>query len=254
MQNLSYVQTEKHVKKSEKFQVITPENVTHLFEKNNFKLIHMKIGKAKKIENSDFQTSLVRFRNADQFCLNDLNLDIIMRAPHLYGSVELILGLFRLTCSNQLNFGTHLSSIKIKHIGDIDFQIKHGIENLLFQRGKLKTLINTLKDKSLDLESQKEVANVIALERIGQNKDIIAVKSNDLLRPFRYADSSNDLWTILNVIQENIFRVGVHYRENIITPEKKIIAVNSKTKIINAHSKIALDFNSKIFEKVKEYV
>lgn len=251
----SFTQDQKHATKSERFIAIKPSEIGDIFKANNFEMIHLKGGKARIDDRQDFQTTISRYRSKDNFNLgNGLHLDIIMKAPHLYGSIEMVLGFFRMQCANQLNVGQRFLTIKIPHTGQVEIAIQNGINELLNQRYDLKRTIESMQATNLTDDQSHELARKIAMDRINKGAESIKhVHTNYLLKSRRYEDQGNDLFTVLNRIQENVLKTGVHYVESKNTAGL-ITLSNEKTKAIKDNTKTTIDLNSMMFDHALSFV
>src|SRR6185369_2108582 len=115
----SFVQNQKHANVSEKFVPIQGLAVAEMLKPQGFDIVHLKTGRAKHADKADFQTTVSRYRSIDTFEIDGLFLDVILKNPHLgRGCSELILGLFRGICSNQLAVGYHFETVKVRHVGE----------------------------------------------------------------------------------------------------------------------------------------
>lgn len=168
-------------------------------------------------ENKGFQKHVIRFSNEkynQELMVNDTIPQLILKNSHSGTcAFELSVGLYRVVCQNGLcvaNSSLHGNIIKVRHSGYQDLLMEDACKNLV------KTLPNTLetvekfKKKKLDAYHQGVMANK-AIEMIFDGESYV-VKSDDLLKKRRFADSENTLWNTYNVIQENVIKGGVRQR------------------------------------------
>lgn len=121
-------------------------------------------------------------------------------------SVVLQLGFFRYVCSNGLVVGRNIiEPIKVKHSGaDFDERLIVAINNIVAQAEKLTASIGRLKSKTLTNSEILNFQREALQKRLGDNVKIQSF-SMSINRP---EDTANDIFTVMNVIQENLIRGG----------------------------------------------
>ncbi len=244
----SFVQDQKHVTKSDRFQAIKPALIAEVLDGHGFDLVHLKTGKAKTADRADFQTTVARYRSRDGFAIDGLSIDIIFKVPHLYGSLQGVLGLFRGTCANQLNVGTHFENVKVKHLGNPYQELDSLIPRLVAQREKLVETVQLMQARDVTPSELVALAQDVAAIRLADVKGLQKVEVTDLLKVRRQDDAKNDLFSCLNVIQENVFRYGIRYQiEN--TNEQGIVQIQNRTaRKVREESVKAIDLNASIWD------
>lgn len=238
----SFTQVNKHESKSNKFQVITPSEVQEVLRSHGFERVHLKESRAKHADKQSFQTTIARYRSQDDLGIAGLNLDIIFKMPHLYGKVQAVLGLFRGTCSNQLNVGTSFEDYRIAHKGDALQQIDRAILNMLSSRQELVKEVENMKSTVIDADTARKLAGQAVYIRADQLKsdDIKEVSLSEILKTRRNDDEQLDLFTTFNVIQENIVRRGILYKDS----EGNVKRVRS----LKDNSNVSLEFNKRLWD------
>lgn len=111
-------------------------------------------------------------------------------------------GIYRFVCANGLVIADSVfESHTIKHIGDRDNDVKGAIEGIVSFKPQLETKIHTFN--SIILSTQEKLS--FAKSSIGFRFDKhLEIDPHDLLIPHRAEDEKDDLYTTLNVIQENL--------------------------------------------------
>lgn len=123
-------------------------------------------------------------------------------------------GLFRLVCANGMAVPDSVcESVRVRHSGDVG-QIIEGVFDVVEQANNLPELIEDYSSIHLTTEAQRAFASA-ALEL---RDSTLPVTESQLLSPRRYEDRETwgvakpDLWTTLNVIQENMVKGGLRSR------------------------------------------
>lgn len=214
----SYVQDQRHVSKSARFVPVQPSQIGLVLADHGFQLGHLKTSVARSAERADHQTTIARYVANDSADLIKVlgagsSLDLLVRAPHLTGSIELRLGFFRGTCANQWNAGTLLARVKVPHFGGCLEQLNRAIPELVAQRSQLADSIGQMSDRQLSPRELAGLAQSVADLRMAGIENVQRVHVRDLLVPRRAADSRNDLFTAANVLQENLLRHGMRYEQ-----------------------------------------
>ena len=124
--------------------------------------------------------------------------------------LDVYLGVFRLVCSNGLVSGTQLEYEKIKHTQYNQERLPQILNSINNRTKILLEEYNRLKYIPMTIEKAKELAFNAARLRFG-NEDI---DTDQLLTVRRKEDEGNDLWTIYNVIQENLIKEGLLVNRN----------------------------------------
>lgn len=245
----SFVQEQKHMTKSNRFQHVTPQLIEQVAQNFGFNLVSLKTGQARNAERADHQTTIARYRHESEMKIGGLNVELVFKVPHLYGAIEGFLGTYRQICSNGLSVGVKFDQIKIKHLGNPIEELYREIPRLVAQSHAMFEDIQRMQDTTLSLSSALSLASQSAMIRLDGVNNIAAVNSAQLLTPNRESDASMDLWTQFNLVQENIFRRGVSYQAlttNFETNETSIR--NMTTRRVNPASASSITLNGQLWD------
>lgn len=212
-QNGSFVQDQRHLSKTETFQAVQPSMLAEVMSSFGFDLVHLKTGRARLADRAAHQTTLARYRSRDAFGVNGSFYDILIKVPHLYGAIEARAGFFRGVCANQWNSGDLFDRIKVRHVGDPVSELNSLIPKLVSQREAFVDLIKSMQAKDVSPSQLVQLSKDIAHLRLADNKSIVKnVQYENLLKVRRSEDNASDLFTVINVIQENVMRHGIKYQ------------------------------------------
>jgi len=243
----SFFQDSKHETKSSSFRAIKPESIQTVLRDHGFSLVHLKSGNAKHADKAAFQTTVARYRSETPFEVNGLSLDLIFKVPHLYGALQGVLGLFRGACANQLNVGTHFKNVKIKHIGDPLNELNNLIPMLVSQQNKLVQDVQNMRAINLGQDSIRELTYNLAKARLGDIENVQYIDLRPLTQTRRFEDVNTDLFTVFNIVQENIMRHGVKYTTSKIENDVRLVQ-NFTTRRVNESGASAIELNSKLWD------
>lgn len=160
--------------------------------------------------NDGFQKHRVRFFNPKLPTFDGNFVELLLSNSHDGStSFKLQLGVYRLVCSNGLVVGDTLQAAKVKHIGFTATRIENAINFLLPNCESVINNIGQYARVNLDAEKRSDFARQVLEMRLENTKyEINSEVEANILRPNRYEDNKTDLWTTMNVIQENVVRRG----------------------------------------------
>lgn len=127
-------------------------------------------------------------------------------------SLRLMLGVYRLVCSNGMICGSSFDEYRVVHRGNNVFEkLNQGIEAITGQTEKLQKKLEFLTDTKLSEHQVDSVSQLVAAKLTEHLKNVHSVVADNLKYVRRDADNYVDAWTILNRLQENALRGGLNY-------------------------------------------
>lgn len=245
----SYLQGNRHSNVSDKFNPIQAASVGDAMTRNGLALVSLSTGRAKHADKVDFQRTLSRYRGPEIGRDGDkpMHLDVIYDSKHMGRGVDrILLGIYRMVCTNGLFVGSNFFKFDIRHNGATYENLDQGIAAALTMANKVAETIKRMQSIQLTPEQREQFArDAIALlvpKAAGQVK-------HRLLKTHRDADQGNDLWTTFNVVQENaVSGRNVVYQLS-KADDKGIITVrNQVARPIKANTGKDADFNQGLFD------
>jgi hypothetical protein len=214
----SFVQDQRHVSKSARFVPVQPSQIATVLADHGLFLNHLLTSKARNPDRAHHQQSIARYVARDsadivQALGRESTLDLLVKAPHLTGAIELRLGFFRGACANQWNSGRLIGSVKIAHTGNCLEMLNQAIPALVGRRNELIGQIGAMSDRMLEAGEIAGLAQAVAEIRLGATDPGFSrdIHVEDLLRLRRREDAPPNLFTVANVLQENALRFGMRY-------------------------------------------
>lgn len=254
MKTSSFIQDQVHHTKSTRFQVIKPELIETVLSKHGFNLASLKTGQAIIQDRAAHQTTIARYRSQNEMKINGHNLDIVAKVPHLYGAVELFLGTYRQVCSNGMTVGIKFTSFKIKHLGSPIDQIEQALPILVAQEQQLVETIKAMQDTKLSPAMLENLAYDAAVLRLNGITNVLTLDSRSLLAKRRNEDVSSDLYTTLNVIQENLVRGNLSYLIRSLDKDGVPTTRNQTARAVGDRSVRSVEFNAKLWDIATSYI
>lgn len=195
----SYVQTERHAKVSDKFNVIQASSVGEAMANQGLSLVSLSTGRAKHPDKIDFQRTLSRYRGPQ--IGEGIYIDLVYDSKHMGRGVDnVLLGIYRMICTNGLFVGKNFFSQGIRHNGNTYENLGQGISAALAMQDTLAKSIERMQ--SIQLTSERKEAFALEAVKLLAPSDAIQVRHR-LLTPRREIDRASDLWTVYNMVQEN---------------------------------------------------
>ncbi len=164
------------------------------------------------IDKRAFTKHMIRFRHIDaRPTQSGLFPEIVLINSHDgLSSYRLMAGVYRLVCSNGLIAGNTYDEIRVRHQGDILGNVIEGTYRVIEDSKKMIESAEKMSTLALSNPEKKifaEAAHSLRFENSSMNEAIEPVK---LLSPRRYSEiNKDDLFTVFNVVQENLIKGGV---------------------------------------------
>lgn len=225
---------EPHFEVSDKYHFIPTINVVEQIREHNWHPINVTQANVRDSTKENYQQHLVRFRNFDDLLHpQDNAVDLLLFNSHDRSkSFTISAGVYRFVCSNGLVIADSIfESYKIKHIGERSNDVTNAIKNITAVKTNLMDRINHFESIQLSTHEKLSFAKSAIPLRFDSHLEIDAHR---LLIPHRVEDEHNDLYTVMNVIQENLLRgnvAGVNKETGRHFTSKEIKSINKDIQI-----------------------
>ncbi|WP_122893469.1 DUF932 domain-containing protein [Arcobacter peruensis] len=195
-----------HSEVSDKYHFIQTIDVVEEIRTNNWYPVSVSQANVRDEEKENFQQHLVKFQHMDDLLNPQENaVEILLFNSHDRSkSFSISAGIYRFVCSNGLVIADSVfDSYKIKHLGERDNDVANAVANITAVKAKLMNKIKKLESIELSTLEKESFAKSSLPLRFEEHLEI---DYQDLLVPHREEDEKDDLYTVLNVIQENLIR------------------------------------------------
>jgi len=151
---------------------------------------------------------------------------ILINAHDASSKFFIMMGLYRFICTNGLMAGETLETYQLRHVGpDLDTQMRVMLEQITTKSlPTLTAMMQTMKQRQLSVQEQTMFAARAINLRWPEGTD--AVTTENLLKIRRPEDAANDVWHVLNRVQENVLQGGF-YAHNTARRVRPLEAVGS---------------------------
>jgi len=200
---------EPHYDVSDKYHFIPTIDVIEEIRANNWYPVSVSEASVRDDEKQGYQQHLVRFRHFDDLLTPQENaVELLLFNSHDRSkSFSISAGIYRFVCSNGLVIADSVfETYKIKHLGERDNDVAYAVESITAIKPILMQKIQTLESIKLTQQEQETFAKLSIPLRFEKH---LQVNHTDLLVPHRDEDTKDDLYTVLNVIQENLLRGNI---------------------------------------------
>lgn len=194
-------------------------------------------GKTRKEGKRDFTKHMLRLRRHDQLGSRQAEtFELVLINSHDRTSLyDLRGGIYRMVCSNGLVVGEDAYRISVQHRGDILGRVVEGSLRLVEESTSLMERVGEMKQIQTTQPERLLLAQYAHKARF--DDEDVPFPAEDLLRRHRYEDSKEDLWTVTNVVQENVIRGTGRKRYNQKTHQyRKPGSVNGITESVKLNS------------------
>lgn len=166
-------------------------------------------------ENRLYKKHMLRFRHVDSVPTlgGGLFPEIVLINSHDgLSSYRLMAGLYRLVCSNGLVVGDMFKEVRVRHQGDVVGNVIEGTYEVVKEANRALSHADSMGGIQLSNGEKSIFAEAVHQIRFDADDSVTknAIKPEQFLRPRRSAEAGkNDLFSVMNVAQENVIRGGL---------------------------------------------
>tara|TARA_R100001129_G_scaffold64452_1_gene44037 strand:+ start:9303 stop:10160 length:858 start_codon:yes stop_codon:yes gene_type:complete len=205
--------TEKFSQTSSRYNVFKTVDVIEALSDNGFGITDAKQVRARRVDQHRFKQHVVRFTRLDQdLTASDRSEIVLYNSGDANSALKFYSGNFRMVCSNNLVDGTGEKHV-LHHTQSVE-AFKNLLKRVFENHYRTSEQVTHLKNIALDSGQVLEMGFQFAKNRwelldhnnpkVGQFFDHNTVKT--LIKPTRNEDCSNDAYTVINRIQENLLK------------------------------------------------
>jgi len=198
-----------HFEVSDKYHFIPTIEIVNQIIAHNWHPVSVSEASVRDENKEGYQQHYVRFRHFEDL-LNprDNAVELLLFNSHdRTKSFSISAGIYRFICANGLVLSDNVfESYKIKHLGDRENDVTTAVSNITNIKSKLEDKLTQLSSINLSQVEKESFAKSTIPLRFEEH---LEVDYQDLLVPLRAEDYQDDLYTTLNIIQENLIRGNV---------------------------------------------
>ncbi len=198
-----------HESRSDRYGFVPTSEVIAGLQKAGFHPTHATQAKSRKEDRQQHTKHMLRFRREGEAIAGMVPEVVMLNSHDGSSSYQLIGGLFRFVCFNGLMVGDMYSQIRVMHQKDQVRDVIEGSYTVIDESRKALTRAQEMGKVMLSQDECRLLATTAHAERFGASEMAGWIKLEHLLAPRRQADTNNDLFSVMNRIQENVIRGGV---------------------------------------------
>jgi hypothetical protein len=201
-----------HESRSSRYAYIPTSEIINGLDREGFRPFRAAQSVTRVAGKAEYTKHMIRFRHADAVAINGTYPEVILLNSHDGSSAyKLIAGLFRMVCTNGLISGDKVGEVAVHHKGNI---VDNVIEGSMQVIGHARQALDAADSWSrLQLTAGEQHAFAAAAHELrfadADGKTSTPITPGQLLAPRRREDAATNLWTTLNVVQENVIRGGL---------------------------------------------
>lgn len=196
-----------HEDASEKYSLISSIDVINkLKSKYNWHATSVQVAPVKDESREDKQVHCVRLRHFDDLLAPKESVVEILFFNSFDRSkaFTISVGIYRFSCANGLVVGETFDSYKLRHIGDLENNLDEIIAKITEFKPRLEQKIENFSSLILSQAEMETFARLSVPLKFAPHLD---VEYTQLLQPHRESDRQDtSLYTVMNIIQENLIR------------------------------------------------
>ena len=189
---------------SSKYHFIPTIEIIEQLRAENWYPVSVNQAGVKDLDKDGFQHHYVRFQHFSDLINPNANVvELLLFNSHDRSkSFTISAGIYRYVCSNGLVIADSVfESYKIKHLGDKDNDVINAVANITAIKPKLLEKISKFESITLNQNEKESFLQSALPLRFEEHLELD--NPNELLTPLRAEDKKDDLYTVLNILQEN---------------------------------------------------
>jgi hypothetical protein len=205
----SVMASEAHESRGERYSFIPTIRVIDGLRAEGFQPYEIRQTKVRDAGKREHTKHMVRMRHASSIVADEVPEIILLNSHDGSSSYQIMSGVFRFVCSNGLIAGDMFNNIKVRHSGNVVGDVIEGATRVLEDAKQIGSRIDEYKAITLNHDEQTAFARAALQLRWGDDQPVVP---GSILRPSRWQDREDNLWTVYNRVQENMMKGGVRGR------------------------------------------
>jgi len=191
---------------SDKYSLISSIDIINQLKSYNWYATSVQVAGVKDDSRENKQVHCVRLRHFDDLISpQESAVELLFfNSFDRSKAFTISIGIYRFSCANGLVVGETFDSYKLRHIGDLENNLDEIIQKITEFKPKLEQKIENFSKLMLSEAEMQTYAKLALPLKFAPH---LEVDSKQLLVPHREEDMQDtSLYTVLNIIQENLIR------------------------------------------------
>jgi len=202
----------KHESRSDRYSYIPTNVIYEKLKEEGFEAFMVCQTRTRKEGMQEHTKHMMRLRHRTHKAGDEANEIILINSHNGSSSYQMKAGMYRFVCANGLVVGEDIADIRVPHSGNVTDRVIEGVYEVVESFEQVNQHKEAMKALPLSIEAQHAFAEAALSLRFDVDKQPAPVTAAQILAPRRAQDTSNDLWTTFNRVQENIIRGGLNGR------------------------------------------
>lgn len=204
--------TTAHESRSERFAPVPTIEILNGLRAEGFDPVYAAQSRSRDASKRDFTKHMIRLRHRGDHAsdVGDKVFEIILiNANDGTSAYRMAPGVYRLVCKNGLMVGESYDEVRVRHSGNAIHEVIEGAFHVLQDRERVTGQVDEFQSIMLSPDERVIMAEAAHQLRFPDQADRpVGIKPLQLLDQRRVEDTTRNLWTTLNVLQENMIRGG----------------------------------------------
>lgn len=238
---------------TERYEFLPTSNILNYLTDNGYEIRHVTQRKSRKVENRPYAKHMITFRKSGYDKQGDIVPEgILINSHDKTTALEFRMGFFRVVCTNGLVVGTSVFpglSFKHNHNNPIELVLDQ-LDNKWKMFDDIVPAINEMRNFPLTTMEQYQFAHRVNYKFYNNS---LVDPLVDLLKVRREEDTSSDIWTIYNRIQENMMKGGLHVPNIINGTKRQARSPVRGTKVVRNIDRL-VEWNADLWDLTTEFM
>ncbi len=214
---------------SDRYRFIQTSEVLAVLDGEGWHPVAASEQRVRSPERRGYQKHMIRLRRRGGTIV-DVTPEIVLVNSHdARCALQFHAGLFRLVCENGLIIAdTSFGKIRMPHVGFDSDMVRDAAAEFARRVPMISARVDEMRSLMLTTGQQRELAQRAIEMRWGTKRPVGTV---EVLAPRRGADEGSDLWTVYNVVQENIIRGGLLPLDRRSQRTRAVRAIDSQVRL-----------------------
>ncbi len=200
-----------HHSRSERYSHIPTIVVLDALRKEGFEPFMACQARVRDQSKLGFAKHMLRLRHVSQIDTETneegTNEIILLNSHDGSSSYQMLAGCFRYICQNGMVCGDTFQDVRVQHRGNVVDNVIEGAYEVLKNFDRVSESRAAMAAITLSEDEQMAFAKASLPLRFSESEE--KPRAEYVLRPRRSADKAKDLWTTLNIAQENLIKGGL---------------------------------------------
>lgn len=198
-----------HDSRSERYTYIPTIDILSALRSEGFQPFMVAQTRVRDEAHRDHTKHMIRLRHDSHIGNKEANEIILLNSHNGTSSYQMLAGVFRFVCANGMVCGDTHHDIRVPHKGDVKDQVLEGANVILEGFDLITERREIMEATALDVDAQHAFARAALALRYDPADGNPPIDAGQLLRARRTEDARDNLWYVLNRVQENMIRGGL---------------------------------------------